>query len=104
MLYQPIGNSNMLQQMNDIREMQDKLTLKHFEIDQMRISKETSGSTSGAAVEESSDASLMELTKALEKLGSAIQSLHSADSLKRPDSHMRTGKKVQVRTDQEDLV
>ncbi len=30
----------MLQKMNEIREMQEKLTLKHFEIDQMRIAQE----------------------------------------------------------------
>ena len=30
----------MLQKMNEIREMQEKLTLRHFEIDQMRISQE----------------------------------------------------------------
>ena len=34
------GNSDMLQKMNEIRDMQEKLTLKHFEIDQMRISQE----------------------------------------------------------------
>ena len=32
----------MLQKMQEIREMQEKLTLKHFEIDQMRISQERS--------------------------------------------------------------
>lgn len=30
----------MLQKMQEIREMQEKLTLKHFEIDQMRMSHE----------------------------------------------------------------
>lgn len=30
----------MLQKMQEIREMQEKLTLKHFEIDQMRTSHE----------------------------------------------------------------
>lgn len=34
------GNSDMLQKMNGIREMQEKLTLKHFEIDQVRINQE----------------------------------------------------------------
>ena len=96
----------MLQQMNNIREMQDQLTLKHFEIDQMRTSQESIGGagSSGQTGEERNDASLMELTRALERLGSAIQSLHSSDSLTRPDSRTRTGKKVQVRTDQEALV
>ncbi len=35
-----VGNSDMLMKMNEIREMQEKLTLKHFEIDQMRITQE----------------------------------------------------------------
>ena len=30
----------MLQKMQEIREMQEKLTLKHFEIDQMRMNHE----------------------------------------------------------------
>jgi len=30
----------MLVKMNEIREMQERLTLKHFEIDHMRISQE----------------------------------------------------------------
>ena len=34
------GNSDMLLKMNEIREMQERLTLKHFEIDHMRISQE----------------------------------------------------------------
>lgn len=33
----------MLQKMNGIREMQEKLTLKHFEIDQVRINQERYG-------------------------------------------------------------
>ena len=32
-----IGNSDMLRKLNEIREIQEKLTLRHFEIDQMRI-------------------------------------------------------------------
>ena len=38
--YGVLGNSDMLQKMNEIREMQEKLTLKHFEIDQVRINQE----------------------------------------------------------------
>ena len=30
----------MLLRMNEIREMQEKLTLKHFEIDQMKTAEE----------------------------------------------------------------
>ena len=29
-----LGSSDVLQKMNDIRDMQEKLTIKHFEIDQ----------------------------------------------------------------------
>lgn len=35
------GNSDMLQKLNEIRHMQEHLTLRHFEIDQMRISQNT---------------------------------------------------------------
>lgn len=30
----------MLKELNEIRQMQEHLTLRHFEIDQMRISQE----------------------------------------------------------------
>ena len=110
----------MLQRMNEIREMQEKLTLKHFEIDQIKVAQESSSSsgggtsTSATTAQPSSeekgdedDASLLELTQQLEKLGIAIQNLHSSESL----SSARAGalkkglaKKVQLRTEQEDLV
>ncbi len=32
-----LGNSDMLRKLNEIRDMQERLTLRHFEIDQMRI-------------------------------------------------------------------
>lgn len=67
----------MLQKMNEIREMQEKLTLKHFEIDQIKIDPEV-GSKG-----ETDDSSLIELTQGLEKLGDAIQSLHSDNTLLR---------------------
>ena len=35
-----LGKSDMLQKMSEIREMQERLTLKHFEIDHMRTSQE----------------------------------------------------------------
>ena len=35
-----LGNSDMLQRLSEIREMQEHLTLRHFEIDQMRINKD----------------------------------------------------------------
>lgn len=66
----------MLQKMNVIRERQEKLTLKHFEIDQIKVdpdSKEEGGEGE----------SLIELTQGLEKLGTAIQSLHSDNTLLR---------------------
>ena len=69
------GDSDMLQKMNDIREMQEKLTLKHFEIDQMKVDPDSKG--------EGSDGSLIGLTQGLEKLGAAIQSLHSDNTLLR---------------------
>lgn len=34
------GNSDTLTKLNKIRQMQENLTLRHFEIDQMRISQE----------------------------------------------------------------
>ena len=79
----------MLQKMSEIREMQEKLTLKHFEIDQMKVDPDT-----GSAGEAASDASLMELTQGLEKLGTAIQSLHSDSSLLR--GHSRKPKSVSL--------
>ncbi|KAL5457491.1 hypothetical protein EMCRGX_G034757, partial [Ephydatia muelleri] len=63
------GNSDMLQKMNGIREMQEKLTLKHFEIDQVRINQERKVS---ATEEVKDDLSLHELTQALEALGNEI--------------------------------
>jgi hypothetical protein len=61
------GNSDTLQKLNEIRQMQEHLTLRHFEIDQMRLGQDDT----------KDEASLHELTQTLEKLGSAIQSLHS---------------------------
>ncbi len=74
-LYVHPGDSDMLQKMNEIREMQEKLTLKHFEIDQMKSDPDGKG--------EGSDGSLIDLTQGLEKLGAAIQSLHSDNTLLR---------------------
>lgn len=65
----------MLQKMTYIREMQEKLTLKHFEIDQTKMASDTASGT--AMGEDQEDDQLHELTQALEKLGSTIQSLHS---------------------------
>ena len=107
----------MLQRMNEIREMQEKLTLKHFEIDQIKVAQESSSSSastsaataqpSGEEKNEEDDTSLLELTQQLEKLGTAIQNLHSSETL----SSVRagalkkgSGKKVHLRTEQEDLV
>lgn len=74
------GDSNMLQKMKDIREMQEKLTLKHFEIDQSKMSPgDTASGTS-----DRDDAQLTELIQALERLGSSIQSIHSKQSLRKP--------------------
>ena len=70
----------MLQKMNDIRGMQERLTMKHFEIDQLKMSPDTASGT--GAVE---DSYLIELTQALEKLGSTIQSIHSKDSVTKID-------------------
>ena len=86
----------MLQKMNEIRGMQEKLTLKHFQIDQMRGSSgdaptttttTSSSSSSGGGGGDKNEASLQELTHALQKLGTAIQSLHAGDlaSTKRTD-------------------
>ena len=86
----------MLQKMNDIREMQEKLTLKHFEIDQMKISQESS-SGSRSNCEEKEDASLTELTQGLEKLGAAIQSLHSDNSLIHARGARKPAKRVSLR-------
>lgn len=119
MCYSISGNSDMLQRMNEIRAMQEKLTLKHFEIDQIKVAQESSSSGSGTSTSaataqpsgeekgDEDDASLLELTQQLEKLGTAIQNLHSSESL----SSARAGalkkgsaKKVQLRTEQEDQV
>uniref|UniRef100_A0A1X7V452 Uncharacterized protein n=1 Tax=Amphimedon queenslandica TaxID=400682 RepID=A0A1X7V452_AMPQE len=64
-------NSDTLSKLTKIRKMQEDLTLRHFEIDQMRISQENSGKDYQV------EASLNELTQTLEKLGNEIQSLHS---------------------------
>jgi hypothetical protein len=82
----------MLQKMMDIREMQEKLTVKHFEMDQAKITPETaSGTTMG---EDKEDDQLHELTMALEKLGSTIQSLNSNQPRKRKDL---SGKRVSMK-------
>lgn len=83
----------MLQKMNDIREMQEKLTLKHFEIDQTKMAPETASGT--AVGEDKEDEQLHELTQALEKLGSTIQSLHSDQpTKKRREASRRVSMKV----------
>ena len=89
----------MLQKMKDIREMQEKLTLKHFEIDQAKMSNETASTT--AVGEDDEDTHLMELTDALEKLGSTIQSLHSENLTRNPKQS--TIKKVSLWPDHEKL-
>ena len=111
----------MLQRMNEIRAMQEKLTLKHFEIDQIKVAQESSSSSSGGTSSTSTataqpsgeekgdedDASLLELTQQLEKLGTAIQNLHSSESLSsaRADALKKgSAKKVQLKTEQGDLV
>lgn len=112
----------MLQRMNEIREMQEKLTLKHFEIDQVKVAQESStssGSGGSASASEATtqpsgedktgeeDTSLLELTQQLEKLGTAIQNLHSSETLSsaRAGALKRgTEKRVHLRTEQEDLV
>lgn len=73
------GNSDMIQKMNNIRDMQERLTMKHFEIDQLKMTSDTASGT--GLVEDQEDTYLIELTQALEKLGSTIQSLHSKDSM-----------------------
>ncbi len=70
-----LGDSDMLQKMNVIRERQEKLTLKHFEIDQIKVDPDNK--------KEGSEDSLIELTQGLEKLGTAIQNLHSDNTLLR---------------------
>ena len=105
----------MLQRMNEIRVMQEKLTLKHFEIDQVKVAQESSSTASARAATaqpsgeekgEEEDASLIELTQQLEKLGTAIQNLHSSESLSsaRADALKRDKKQVSYKTEQEDLV
>ncbi len=70
----------MLHKMKDIREMQERLTMKHFEIDQLKMEADSASST--GLSDDREDGQLMELTQALEKLGSTIQSLHSKESKK----------------------
>lgn len=105
----------MLQRMNEIREMQEKLTLKHFEIDQIKVAQESSSSASSAATaqpgdkdkSEEDDTSLFELTQQLERLGTAIQNLHSSESLSsaRFGAFKKgSGKSVSLRTEHEELV
>lgn len=65
----------MLQKMKDIREMQERLTMKHFEIDQLKMVPDTASNT--GLSDDREDGQLMELTHSLEQLGSTIQSLHS---------------------------
>ena len=85
----------MLQKMKDIREMQEKLTLKHFEIDQTRMAPETASGT--AMGEDKENSQLMELTQSLEKLGSTIQSLHSKHPSQRDEaSTKRVSMKVNM--------
>lgn len=50
--------------------------MKHFEIDQLKMTPDTA---SGTGLDRE-DIHLRELTQALEKLGSTIQSLHSKES------------------------
>lgn len=92
----PTGNSDMLQKMKDIREMQEKLTIKHFEIDQSKMVPDTASNT--AVGEDREDSQLSELTQALEKLGSTIQSLNSRQPHRKP----RDSKKVSMKLEQED--
>ena len=84
----------MLQKMKDIREMQEKLTVKHFEIDQSKMAPETASGT--AVGEEKEDEQLLELTQALQKLGSNIQSLHSKEPAKRDVGGKRVSMKINV--------
>lgn len=83
----------MLQKMREIREMQEKLTVKHFEIDQTKMAPETASGT--AVGEDKEDGQLLELTQALEKLGSTIQSLHSKQPPRRRKE--ASAKKVSLR-------
>lgn len=107
----------MLQRMNEIREMQEKLTLKHFEIDQVKVAQESSNTASSASTaqpsgeqkSEEDDTSLFELTQQLEKLGVAIQNLHSSETLSSARAgalSKGSGKRVTVKTDHDpgDLV
>ena len=100
----------MLQRMNEIRVMQEQLTLKHFEIDQVKVAQESSSTSASAATAQPSgqeeDASLIELTQQLEKLGTAIQNLHSSESLSsvRAGASKKDKKQVSYKPEQEDLV
>ncbi len=82
----------MLQKMKDIREMQEKLTIKHFEIDQSKMAPDTASNT--AVGEDREDGQLTELTQALEKLGSTIQSLNSRQSSRKPKDSKRVSMKL----------
>lgn len=102
LLWPSIENSDMLQKMKDIREMQEKLTLKHFEIDQMKINEDSGGppvGSSHSACEEKDDASLKELTQGLEKLGTAIQSLHSDYSLIHVQDERKPSRRVYLKSE-----
>lgn len=90
-----VENSDMLQKMKDIREMQEKLTVKHFEIDQSKMTPETASGT--AIAEDTEDGQLKQLIQALEKLGSTIQSLHSKQPIRKDTS----SKRVSLRADLE---
>lgn len=77
--------------------MQEKLTVKHFEIDQLKMASDTaSGTTVG---EEGQDSQLNELTHDLEKLGSTIQSLHSERPTRKPKDS--SAKRVSLKADVE---
>ena len=84
----------MLQKMKDIREMQEKLTIKHFEIDQSNMATDTASNT--AVGEDREDGQLSELTHALQELGSSIQSLNSRQPSRKP---ARDPKKVSMKLD-----
>lgn len=89
----------MLQKMKDIREMQEKLTVKHFEMDQSKMAPDTASGT--AVGEDKEDSQLKELIQALEKLGSTIQSLHSRQPV-RKSAMAASPKRVSLRTDPEE--
>ena len=88
-----IENSDMLQKMKNIREMQEKLTVKHFEIDQSKMTPETASGT--AIGEDTEEGQLQQLIQSLEKLGSTIQSLHSKQPARKD-----TSRRVSMKMDQ----